>query len=103
MRVSSGSVQAVVQEVEEDGTLVMDTCLYLEDDESEVSSSVLRKWKYSASGTWWQHSWYAGQWDQNSFDGQWNWKEEEWQCYGWSANKWMSPEEWDEGVQKLFF
>ena len=93
-------VQAVVQEVKEDGTLIMDTYLELEDDENEVSSTELRKWKYSSPGKWWQDSWYAGQWDQNSFNGQWSWEEEEWQCYGWSANEWVFAEDWEEGVQK---
>ena len=39
----------------------------------------------------------------NSFNGQWNWEEEEWQCYGWSADKWVSPDDWEEGVQKRLY
>ena len=58
------TVQSEVQRVEEDGTVILDTYLFLEDDGNEDTSSTLRKWKDSSSGTWWQDSWYAGQWDQ---------------------------------------
>ena len=97
------TVQALVQEVKEDGTLILDTYLELEDDVNEVASTELRKWKNSSSGMWWNDSWYDGQWDQKSSYGQWNWTEEEWQCYGWSANEWVSPEDWEEGVQKQLY
>ena len=93
------TVEAVVKKVEKDGTVILDTHLFLAEDQ-EDSSPTLRKWKDSGSGTWWQDSWYAGQWYQNFSDGQWDWKMEDWQCYEWSANQWISPEEWDEAVQK---
>ena len=93
------TVNAAVKRVEEDGTVISDTYLILEED-VEDSSSTLRKWKDSGWGKWWTDSWYAGQWDQNFSDGQWDWKTEDWQCYEWSAGQWISQEEWDEAVQK---
>ena len=93
------TVNGTVKRVEDDGTVILDTYLILEEDE-EDSSSTLRKWKDSGWGMWWKDSWYAGQWYQNSSDGQWDWNPEEWQSYGWSADQRLSPEEWDEAVQK---
>ena len=92
------SVTAEVQRVEEDGTVILDTYLVLEEDE-EDSSSTLRKWKDSGWGMWWKDSWYAGQWYQDS-DGQWDWKSEEWQSYEWFADQRLSSEEREEAVQK---
>ena len=97
------TVQSEVQKVEEDGTVILDTYLFLEDDGNEDSSSTLRKWKDSGSGMWWQDSWYAGQWYQNSSDSQWDWKTEDWQYYDdyeWSVGQRISQEEWGEAVQK---
>ena len=93
------TVQSEVQRVEQDGTVILDTYLFLEEDEDEDPSSALRKWKDSGSGTWWRDSWYAGQWYQDS-DGQWDWKSEEWQSYEWFADQRLSSEERDEAVQK---
>ena len=59
------TVNGTVERVEDDGTVILDTFLVLEEDE-EDSSSTLRKWKDSGWGTWWTNSWYAGQWYQGS-------------------------------------
>ena len=91
-------VNAEVKRVEEDGTVILDTYLVLEEDE-EDSSSTLRKWKDSGWGVWWKDSWCAGQWYQDS-DGQWVWKSEEWQSYEWFADQGLSSEEREESFQK---
>ena len=59
------TVNGTVKRVEDDGTIILDTFLVLEEDE-EDSSSTLRKWKPSGWSTWWTDSWYAGQWYQDS-------------------------------------
>ena len=69
------TVNGTVKRVEDDGTIILDTFLVLEED-VEDSSSTLRKWKPSGWSTWWTDSWYAGQWYQDS-NGQWDWKQEE--------------------------
>ena len=69
------TVNGTVKLVEDDGTIILDTFLVLEED-VEDSSSTLRKWKPSGWSTWWTNSWYAGQWYQDS-NGQWDWKQEE--------------------------
>ena len=69
------TVNGTVKRVEDDGTIILDTFLVLEEDE-EDSSSTLRKWKPSGWSTWWTDSWYAGQWYQDS-NSQWDWKQEE--------------------------
>ena len=97
-------VEAVVQEVEKDGTLIMDTFLTLEDDGDDAVSSGSRRWRRGKYDQWWGHSWYADQWYQDSSSyGQWDSGEEEWQCYGWNPGQWMSAEEWEEGVLKQFY
>ena len=69
------TVNGTVKRVEDDGTIILDTFLVLEED-VEDSSSTLRKWKPGGWSTWWTDSWYAGQWYQDS-NGQWDWKQEE--------------------------
>ena len=85
------TVNGTVKRVEDDGTVILDTFLVLEEDE-EDSSSTLRKWKDSGWGTWWTDSWYAGQWYQDS-NGQWDWKWEEGQSDEWFADQELSSEE----------
>ena len=88
------TVNGTVKRVEDDGTVILDTFLVLEEDE-EDSSSTLRKWKDSGWSTWWTDSWYAGQWYQSS-DGQWDWKWEEEQSDEWFADQELSSEEQEE-------
>ena len=98
------TVQAAVNHVESDGTLIMDLDMRLEDDGDGASSSGPRRWKCGWSSQWWGNSWYGGQWDQDSSSYDWNWKEEDrWQCYGWSAEQWIPPDKWEEGVLKQFY
>ena len=85
------TVNGTVKTVEDDGTVILDTFLVLEEDE-EDSSSTLRKWKDSGWSTWWTDSWYAGQWYQSS-DSQWSWKSEEAQPNEWFAVQDLSSEE----------
>ena len=80
--------------MEDDGTIILDTFLVLEEDE-EDSSSTLRKWKPSGWSTWWTDSWYAGQWYQDS-GSQWDWKREEEQSDGRVADQELSSEEQEE-------
>ena len=88
------TVNGTVKRVEDDGTVILDTFLVLEEDE-EDSSSTLRKWKDSGWSTWWTDSWYAGQWYQSS-DGQWDWKREEEQSDEGFADQELSSEEREE-------
>ena len=69
------TVNGTVKLVEDDGTIILDTFLVLEED-VEDSSSTLRKWKPSGWSTWWTNPWYVGQWYRDS-NGQWDWKQEE--------------------------
>ena len=82
-------VEAVVHQVEEDGTLIMSVDLELVDGDDATSFSGPRKWKRGESSQWWSNPWYWGQWDQSSSSyGQWYWKQEdEWNCSGWSAGQ----------------
>ena len=88
------TVNGTVKRVEDDGTIILDTFLVLEEDE-EDSSSTLRKWKPSGWSTWWTDSWYAGQWYQDS-GSQWDWKREEEQSDGRVADQELSSEEQEE-------
>ena len=88
------TVNGTVKRVEDDGTVILDTFLVLEEDE-EDSSSTLRKWKPSGWSTWWTDSWYAGQWYQDS-NSQWDWKREEEQSDGRVADQELSSEEQEE-------
>ena len=88
------TVNGTVKRVEDDGTVILDTFLVLEEDE-EDSSSTLRKWKDSGWSTWWTDSWYAGQWYQDS-NSQWDWKWEEEQSDEWFADQELSSEEREE-------
>ena len=88
------TVNGTVKRVEDDGTVILDTFLVLEEDE-EDSSSTLRKWKDSGWSTWWTDSWYAGQ-KVPSSDGQWDWKWEEEQSDEWFADQELSSEEQEE-------
>ena len=95
------TVNAAVKRVEDDGTVILDSYLVLEED-VEDSSSTLRKWKDSGWGTWWEDSWCAGQWYQDS-NGQWDWKLEEWQSDEWFADQGLSSEEQEESSQKQLY
>ena len=95
------TVNGTVERVDDDGTVILDTFLVLEEDE-EDSSSTLRKWKDSGWGTWWTDSWHAGQWYQGS-DGQWDWKSEERQSREWFADPGISSKEQEEAVQKQLY
>ena len=86
------TVNGTVKRVEDDGTVILDTFLVLEEEDEEDSSSALRKWKDSGWGTWWTGSWQTGQWYQGS-DGQWDWKSEEAQSNEWFAVQDLSSEE----------
>ena len=88
------TVNGTVKRVEDDGTVILDTFLVLEEDE-EDSSSTLRKWKASGWSTWWTDSWYAGQWCQDS-NSQWDWKREEEQSDEGFADQELSSEEREE-------
>ena len=88
------TVNGTVKRVEDDGTIILDTFLVLEEDE-EDSSSTLRKWKPSGWSTWWTDSWCAGQWYQDS-NSQWDWKREEEQSDGRVADQELSSEEQEE-------
>ena len=95
------TVDAAVKRVEDDGTVILDSYLVLEED-VEDSSSARRKWKDSGWGTWWEDSWCAGQWYQDS-NGQWDWKWEEWQSDEWFADQGLSSEEQEESSQKQLY
>ena len=95
------TVNGTVERVDDDGTVILDTFLVLEEDE-EDSSSTLRKWKDSGWGPWWTGSWHAGQWYQGS-DGQWDWKSEERQSREWFADPGISSKEQEEAVQKQLY
>ena len=88
------TVNGTVKRVEDDGTIILDTFLVLEEDE-EDSSSTLRKWKPSGWSTWWTDSWYAGQWYQDS-NSQWDWRREEEQSDEKVADQELSSEEKEE-------
>ena len=88
------TVNGTVKRVEDDGTIILDTFLVLEEDE-EDSSSTLRKWKPSGWSMWWTDSWYAGQWYQDS-NSQWDWKREEEQSDERVADQELSSEEQEE-------
>ena len=95
------TVNGTVKRVEDDGTIILDTFLVLEEDE-EDSSSTLRKWKDSGWGTWWTGSWQTGQWYKGS-DGQWDWKSEEQQSREWFAESKASSKEQEEAEQKQLY
>ena len=85
------TVCAAVKRVEDDGTVILDPYLVLEED-VEDSSSAQRKWKDGGWNTWWEDSWCADQWYQDS-NGQWDWKWEEGQSDEWCADQGLSSEE----------
>ena len=95
------TVNGTVKRVEDDGTIILDTFLVLEENE-EDSSPKLRKWKDSGWGTWWTGSWQTGQWYKGS-DGQWDWKSEEPQSREWFAESKASSREQEEAEQKQLY
>ena len=99
-------VHGEVQYVEDDGTLVLDSFLTLERDDDGTSASDARRWKRGTpDDQWWNQEWWSGQWDQSpsSYD-QSDWKgEAEWQCHGWSPDRWIAPEEWAIGSLEQFY
>ena len=95
------TVNGTVKRVEDDGAIILDTFLVLEENE-EDSSPKLRKWKDSGWGTWWTGSWQTGQWYKGS-DGQWDWKSEEPQSREWFAESKASSREQEEAEQKQLY
>ena len=83
-----------VKRVDDDGTVILDSCLVFEEDD-EDSSPAQRKWKVGGWDTWWGNSWCDGQWYQDS-NGQWDWKWEEEQSDEWFADQQLSSEEQEE-------
>ena len=56
-----------------------------------------RKWKRGGQDRWYHSNWYDdhGQWGHAASNAT-------WQCYGWSANDWVSQDQWNEGLEKNF-
>ena len=88
------TVCTTVKRVDDDGTVILDSCLVFEEDD-EDSSPAQRKWKDGGWDAWWGNSWCDGQWYQDS-NGQWDWKWEEEQSDEWFADQELSSEEQEE-------
>ena len=88
------TVSTTVRRVDDDGTVILDSCLVFEEDD-EDSSPAQRKWKVGGWDAWWGNSWCDGQWYQDS-NGHWDWKWEEEQSDEWFADQVLSSEEQEE-------